>query len=164
MFYGDKVVGESAMKSYDNIGPIIEHIYTVSCNLLFCQFDINKTLIVFKISNLGPYTVNNFTMKFYWPFETNLTYGANHKHGKHLLYLIEKPIVSFFLFCFPRHRDSLLQVFELNFKKIPNDHPIELKCDLIAALVDPISIQQVNFIFQCLFNSNINFNNECLKI
>lgn len=68
------------MRSFDNIGPIIEHIYL--------------------INNYGPFTIDYFKMKFYWPYELNSSSSAtmminNKEHGKHLLYLTEKPIVSF---------------------------------------------------------------------
>ncbi len=36
VFYGDNVIGESAVKTYDNIGPIIEHIYTVRMRSVSC--------------------------------------------------------------------------------------------------------------------------------
>lgn len=82
LFYGDDSVikGESAMRNLEDIGPIIEHTY--------------------KINNAGPFSVNFFQLIIDWPHETRLDDhldSTNQFHqGKHLLYLIEKPTVSYF--------------------------------------------------------------------
>jgi hypothetical protein len=88
LFYGnnekveDKVIrGESDMKSLEDIGPIIEHTYT--------------------IINTGPFSVDYFQLAVDWPHETKLNdfnpssslSDSNYTNinGKHLLYLTEKP-------------------------------------------------------------------------
>lgn len=84
VFYSDKIRGESAMKSLDNIGPTVEHMYI--------------------IDNLGPFSMNYFRMKFYWPFELSAAMkDSKDQRGKRLLYLTDKPSVSVFfsLFSFP---------------------------------------------------------------
>jgi hypothetical protein len=95
-------------------------------------------------------------MKFYWPFETNIESDdistSKNKHGKYLLYLIEKPIVSVLALghtfglevtcqgttCFFHCLEKTLFFYQ---KKIPNDHPIELRCDGTAGTVDTLNIQ-----------------------
>lgn len=73
IFYNDQVIGQSAMKIFENIGPIIEHVYLVE--------------------NLGPFSINSFEMNIHWPFELNPSESEN-IHGKHLLYLTDRPKVS----------------------------------------------------------------------
>ena len=85
------------MRTLEDIGPIVEHIYIVSVinkdvKLLVCKF---VSLITFQINNLGPFSIDYFKMKFYWPYELASTDSdENTVHGKYLLYLTETPRVS----------------------------------------------------------------------
>lgn len=96
LFFGDEstVRGESAFQSLEQIGPIIEHTY--------------------KINNGGPFSVQSFQLIVEWPHETRLPYLDSMHHGKHLLYLVEKPT------------------------KIPNNHPINVVCSSYE--VDPLNL------------------------
>jgi hypothetical protein len=67
------------MNSLDHIGPTIEHTYV--------------------INNLGPFSINYFKMKFYWPYELKSTFKDSiDPRGKRLLYLTDKPSVSCLIF------------------------------------------------------------------
>lgn len=69
-FYGGPVVGESAIKHLNEIGPKVSHIY--------------------EVFNEGPWKVNNLEVHISWPYEV-----ANDKpHGKWLLYMEEMPTVQ----------------------------------------------------------------------
>ena len=61
------------MKNFDDIGPIVEHVYI--------------------IENKGPFSINYFKMKIYWPFELKPLNNEQDSRGKRLLYLTEKPRV-----------------------------------------------------------------------
>jgi hypothetical protein len=65
------VKGESAIRTLNEIGPIVEHTY--------------------KINNGGPFSVNNFQLVVDWPHETRLPHLNHLRFGKHLLYLVERP-------------------------------------------------------------------------
>lgn len=101
LFYGDtyEIKGESAITTIEEIGPIIEHTY--------------------KINNGGPFSVESFQLIVDWPHETRLSGINNLRHGKHLLYLIEKPT------------------------KIPNNHPINVLCTSYE--VDPLNLAEKKF-------------------
>ena len=101
LFYGDnyEIKGESAIKKIEEIGPIIEHTY--------------------KINNGGPFSVESFQLIIDWPHETRLSNLNQLRHGKHLLYLIEKPT------------------------KIPNNHPINVICTSYE--VDPLNLAVKKF-------------------
>ena len=81
VFYSDHSIirGASAMKNFEQIGPIIEHTYI--------------------INNGGPFSVNFFQLEVDWPYESRLVdfNDAVNKarpgdhDGKYLLYLTEKP-------------------------------------------------------------------------
>ncbi len=98
LFFGDgdvsKIRGESAIQSLEQIGPIIEHTY--------------------KINNGGPFSIQSFQLVVEWPHETRLSYQNTMSHGKHLLYLVERPT------------------------KIPNNHPINVICSSYE--VDPLNL------------------------
>lgn len=69
-FYGGPVVGESAIRHLNQVGPKVSHIY--------------------QIFNEGPWKVRTVDVVISWPYEV-----ANDKpHGKWLLYLEEIPSVS----------------------------------------------------------------------
>ncbi|XP_063973900.1 integrin alpha-PS1 isoform X1 [Diachasmimorpha longicaudata] len=75
-YYGGEVVGESAIKRLDQVGPKVSHIY--------------------EVFNEGPWKVRTVEVFISWPYEV-----ANDKpHGKWLLYLEDKPIVSHSGECF----------------------------------------------------------------
>lgn len=75
-FYGGNVVGESAIKKLDQVGPKVSHTYDVF--------------------NEGPWKVRTVEVIISWPYEV-----ANDKpHGKWLLYLEEKPSISHTGECF----------------------------------------------------------------
>jgi hypothetical protein len=83
VFYSDSsgIRGESSIKNFDEIGPIIEHTYI--------------------ITNGGPFTVNFFQLIVDWPYELRLRdfnpkSSIKYYDGKHLLYLAEKPTVNCF--------------------------------------------------------------------
>ncbi|XP_041366895.1 integrin alpha-PS1-like [Gigantopelta aegis] len=61
--------GESAIKIEDEIGPAINH--------------------TFSVINFGPGTVSASKLTIYWPYEVNGGPG----NGKHLLYLMQSPLV-----------------------------------------------------------------------
>ncbi|XP_066588057.1 integrin alpha-PS1 isoform X2 [Prorops nasuta] len=68
--YGGPVIGESAIKHLNEVGPRISHTY--------------------EIFNEGPWRVSSIEVRISWPYEV-----ANDKeHGKWLLYLEELPIVQ----------------------------------------------------------------------
>jgi hypothetical protein len=80
VFFSDKSIirGASAMKNFEQIGPIIEHTYI--------------------INNGGPFSVNFFQLEVDWPYESRLVdFETTSKsrpgdyEGKYLLYLTEKP-------------------------------------------------------------------------
>lgn len=80
VFFSDKSIirGASAMKNFEQIGPIIEHTYI--------------------INNGGPFSVNFFQLEVDWPYESRLVdFESISKsrpgdyEGKYLLYLTEKP-------------------------------------------------------------------------
>ena len=80
VFFSDNSIirGASAMKSFEQIGPIIEHTYI--------------------INNGGPFSVNFFQLEVDWPYESRLVDfdGVSKSRpgdyeGKYLLYLTEKP-------------------------------------------------------------------------
>ncbi|XP_067213490.1 integrin alpha-PS1 isoform X4 [Linepithema humile] len=69
-FYGGPVVGESAIKHLNEVGPKISHIY--------------------EVFNEGPWKVSTVEVRISWPYEV-----ANDKaHGKWLLYMEEMPTVQ----------------------------------------------------------------------
>lgn len=69
-YYGGPVVGESAIKHLNEVGPKVSHIY--------------------QIFNEGPWKVRSVDVHISWPYEV-----ANDKpHGKWLLYLEELPTVQ----------------------------------------------------------------------
>ncbi|KAK0076160.1 hypothetical protein PV325_005802 [Microctonus aethiopoides] len=69
-FYGGPIVGESAIKHLNEVGPKISHIY--------------------EIFNEGPWKIRTIEVIISWPYEV-----ANDKpHGKWLLYLEEMPVIS----------------------------------------------------------------------
>ncbi|XP_015438656.1 PREDICTED: integrin alpha-PS1 [Dufourea novaeangliae] len=69
-FYGGPVVGESAIKHLNEVGPKVSHIY--------------------EVFNEGPWRVSSLEVRISWPYEV-----ANDKaHGKWLLYLEELPTVQ----------------------------------------------------------------------
>lgn len=69
-FYGGPVIGESAIKHLNEIGPKVSHIY--------------------EVFNEGPWRVSTLEVRISWPYEV-----ANDKaHGKWLLYLEELPTVQ----------------------------------------------------------------------
>ncbi|XP_043273061.1 integrin alpha-PS1 isoform X2 [Venturia canescens] len=69
-YYGGPVVGESAIKHLNQIGPKVSHIY--------------------QVFNEGPWKVSSVDVHISWPYEV-----ANDKpHGKWLLYLEEMPTVQ----------------------------------------------------------------------
>ncbi|XP_011505968.1 PREDICTED: integrin alpha-PS1 [Ceratosolen solmsi marchali] len=68
--YGGSVIGESAMKKLNDVGPKVAHVY--------------------QIFNDGPWKVSKLDVLISWPYEV-----ANDKHhGKWLLYLEDTPIVQ----------------------------------------------------------------------
>ncbi|XP_076618885.1 multiple edematous wings isoform X2 [Colletes latitarsis] len=69
-FYGGPVIGESAVKHLNEVGPKVSHIY--------------------EVFNEGPWRVSSLEIRISWPYEV-----ANDKaHGKWLLYLEELPTVK----------------------------------------------------------------------
>ncbi|KYN02758.1 Integrin alpha-PS1 [Cyphomyrmex costatus] len=69
-FYGGPVVGESAIKYLNEVGPKVSHIY--------------------EIFNEGPWKVSTVEVRISWPYEV-----ANDKaHGKWLLYMEEIPTIQ----------------------------------------------------------------------
>ncbi|XP_031825831.1 multiple edematous wings [Nomia melanderi] len=69
-FYGGPIVGESAIKHLNEVGPKVSHIY--------------------EVFNEGPWRVSSLEVRISWPYEV-----ANDKaHGKWLLYLEELPTVQ----------------------------------------------------------------------
>lgn len=75
-FYGGPIVGESAIKHLNEVGPKVSHVY--------------------EVFNEGPWRVSSLEVRISWPYEV-----ANDKtHGKWLLYLEELPTVQGkILFC-----------------------------------------------------------------
>ncbi|XP_078051152.1 multiple edematous wings [Augochlora pura] len=70
VYYGGPVVGESAIKHLNEVGPKVSHIY--------------------QVFNEGPWRVSTLEVRISWPYEV-----ANDKaHGKWLLYLEEMPSVQ----------------------------------------------------------------------
>ncbi|XP_076377738.1 multiple edematous wings isoform X2 [Megalopta genalis] len=70
VYYGGPVVGESAIKHLNEVGPKVLHIY--------------------QVFNKGPWRVSTLEVRISWPYEV-----ANDKaHGKWLLYLEEMPSVQ----------------------------------------------------------------------
>lgn len=68
--YGGRVVGESAFKTFNEVGPKVHHIY--------------------EVFNEGPWKVSTLDVVILWPFQV-----ANDKpQGKWLLYLEEVPLVT----------------------------------------------------------------------
>lgn len=69
-FYGGPVVGESAIKYLNEVGPKVSHIY--------------------EVFNEGPWKVSTVEVHISWPYEV-----ANDKaHGKWLLYMEEMPTIQ----------------------------------------------------------------------
>ncbi|XP_017787536.1 PREDICTED: integrin alpha-PS1 [Habropoda laboriosa] len=69
-FYGGPVIGESAIKYLNEVGPKVSHVY--------------------EVFNEGPWRVSSLEVRISWPYEV-----ANDKaHGKWLLYLEELPTVQ----------------------------------------------------------------------
>ncbi|XP_014485304.1 PREDICTED: integrin alpha-PS1 isoform X2 [Dinoponera quadriceps] len=69
-FYGGPVVGESAIKHLNEVGPKVSHIY--------------------EVFNEGPWKVSTLEVRISWPYEV-----ANDKaHGKWLLYMEELPTIQ----------------------------------------------------------------------
>lgn len=69
-FYGGPVVGESAIKHLNEVGPRVSHIY--------------------EVFNEGPWKVSTVEVRISWPYEV-----ANDKaHGKWLLYMEEMPTIQ----------------------------------------------------------------------
>ncbi|XP_011869361.1 PREDICTED: integrin alpha-PS1 isoform X2 [Vollenhovia emeryi] len=69
-FYGGPVVGESAIKHLNEVGPKVSHIY--------------------EVFNEGPWKVSTVEVRISWPYEV-----ANDKtHGKWLLYMEEMPTIQ----------------------------------------------------------------------
>lgn len=69
-FYGGPVIGESAIKYLNEVGPKVSHIY--------------------EIFNEGPWKVSTVEVRISWPYEV-----ANDKaHGKWLLYMEEMPTIQ----------------------------------------------------------------------
>lgn len=69
-FYGGPVVGESAIKHLNEVGPKVSHIY--------------------QVYNEGPWKVSTVEVRISWPYEV-----ANDKaHGKWLLYMEEMPTIQ----------------------------------------------------------------------
>jgi len=103
VFYDINVRGESAMQKFEDIGPLIEHTY--------------------KIFNYGPFSLNDFNMKIFWPHETSTSdiYSDNseNQNGKYLLYLTQSPT------------------------KIPNNHPMNFECSDTFA-VDKLQLYKPN--------------------
>ncbi|VDI37507.1 Hypothetical predicted protein [Mytilus galloprovincialis] len=69
VFYRGPVRGVSSMKTEADIGPAINHTYTVV--------------------NHGPGIIGGATLRIYWPFELKTEYPK----GKQLLYLMQDPVV-----------------------------------------------------------------------
>ncbi|XP_052091762.1 integrin alpha-PS1-like isoform X1 [Mytilus californianus] len=69
VFYRGPVRGVSSMKTESDIGPAINHTFTVV--------------------NHGPGTIDGATLRIYWPFELKTDYPE----GKQLLYLMQEPVV-----------------------------------------------------------------------
>ncbi|XP_034186491.1 multiple edematous wings isoform X2 [Osmia lignaria lignaria] len=68
--YGGPVIGESAIKYLNEVGPKVSHVY--------------------QVFNEGPWRVSSLEVRISWPYEV-----ANDKaHGKWLLYLEELPIIQ----------------------------------------------------------------------
>lgn len=68
--YGGPVIGESAIKHLNEVGPKVSHVY--------------------QVFNEGPWRVSSLEVRISWPYEV-----ANDKaHGKWLLYLEELPIIQ----------------------------------------------------------------------
>lgn len=68
--YGGPIIGESAIKHLNEVGPKVSHVY--------------------EVFNEGPWRVSSLEVRISWPYEV-----ANDKaHGKWLLYLEEIPIVQ----------------------------------------------------------------------
>lgn len=69
-FYGGPIVGESAIKYLNEVGPKVSHIY--------------------EVFNEGPWKVSTVEVHISWPYEV-----ANDKaHGKWLLYMEEMPTIQ----------------------------------------------------------------------
>lgn len=69
VFYRGPVRGESSIKKESEIGPAINHTYTVT--------------------NYGPGTIDGATLRILWPSKLKTQYPE----GKHLLYLMQPPMV-----------------------------------------------------------------------
>ncbi|XP_057322797.1 integrin alpha-PS1 isoform X1 [Microplitis mediator] len=69
-YYGGPVVGESAIKHLNEVGPKVSHMY--------------------EVFNEGPWKVRTVEVVISWPYEV----ANDKKHGKWLLYLEEMPTVS----------------------------------------------------------------------
>uniref|UniRef100_A0ABD2WID0 Integrin alpha-2 domain-containing protein n=1 Tax=Trichogramma kaykai TaxID=54128 RepID=A0ABD2WID0_9HYME len=68
--YGGPILGESAVKNFNDVGPRVVYLWTVF--------------------NDGPWKVNSMNVVISWPFEV-----ANDKpHGKWLLYLEDTPVIQ----------------------------------------------------------------------
>lgn len=70
MFYGGEVVGESAIKHFDEIGTEVTHKYSVE--------------------NRGPWRVDELQVEILWPYQVE----NGKAEGKWLLYMTEHPIVD----------------------------------------------------------------------
>lgn len=83
-FYGGPVIGESAVKHLNEVGPKVSHIY--------------------EVFNEGPWRVSSLEIRISWPYEV-----ANDKaHGKWLLYLEELPTVQGEILYFLLHKIKLV--------------------------------------------------------
>lgn len=70
MFYGGEVVGESAIKHFDEIGMEVTHKYVVV--------------------NEGPWRVDELQVEVLWPYQVE----NGREKGKWLLYMTEHPTVD----------------------------------------------------------------------
>ena len=120
MFFGDEyeIRGESAINDLSQVGPIIEHTYKVSYSTLHYIIQkelLNQLLMILKkINNGGPFSVQSFQLIVKWPHETRISYLNELEHGKHLLYLIEKPTVIMILKFVWRLRIIIIMTVLLN--------------------------------------------------
>lgn len=70
VFYGGEVVGESAIKHFDQIGHEVTHKYVVD--------------------NAGPWRVDELQVEVLWPYQVE----NGKEKGKWLLYMTEHPMVD----------------------------------------------------------------------
>lgn len=101
VFYGGEIKGESAMVYQDDIGSLVTHNYLVT--------------------NRGPSKARKVEIIIDWPFEVE---NGRH-HGKHLLYLVEKPHVQGNGYC--ELNENFINVLDLKVKThfpFPFPHPL----------------------------------------